>query len=60
MFTNDQGQVSLNVTDDWYEDFNEVLETLGPEDCIDEADMQLDNRYSVVNWDDETAEVYTK
>ena len=60
VFTDECGQVSLSITDDWCEDFNDVLETLAPEDCIEEEDMQIDNRYSVASWDDETEEAYLK
>lgn len=53
VFTDKQGNTTLSITDDWYEDFNDVYDTLDPEDCVNEQDMQIDNRYFVVNEDDE-------
>jgi hypothetical protein len=52
VFTDKQGNVTLNMTDDWYEDFTDVFDTLDTVDCVKEEDMQVDNRYFVVN-DDE-------
>lgn len=49
VFTNDQGNPTLTITDDWYENFNDVCDTLGPADAVNENDMQIDNRYMVVN-----------
>ena len=40
--------MKLDLTDEWYEDFNEVYETLDPEDRVNEEDMQIDNRNIVV------------
>lgn len=53
VFTDEQGNMTLNITDDWYEDLSDVFDTLDPEDCAKEEDMQIDNRYFVVNEDDE-------
>lgn len=39
----------LYITDDWYEDLNEVYETLNPQDSVEEGDMQIDNRYIVLD-----------
>jgi len=49
VFTNDQGNPTLTITDDWYENFNDVCDTLSPADAVNENDMQIDNRYMVVN-----------
>lgn len=49
VFTDEQGNSTLNVTEEWYEDFNEVYETLSPEDSVNEEDMQVDNRYIVAS-----------
>ncbi len=35
-FTDEQGNTTLHITDDWYEDFNDVLDTLDPADCVEE------------------------
>ncbi len=47
VLNNEQGNPTLTITDDWYEDLNEVYDTLDPEDSVDEDDMQIDNRYIV-------------
>ncbi len=54
VFTDAQGKPALCITEDWYEDFNEVFKTLDPEDSVEEKDMQIDNRYLVI--DNEEAE----
>lgn len=53
VFTDDQGNTTLHITDDWYEDLRDVLDTLAPEDSVREEDMQVDNRYFVADEDDE-------
>lgn len=47
VFSDEQGNPILDLTDEWYEDFTEVFETLDPENCVQEEDMQLDNRYAL-------------
>ncbi|OQY80612.1 MAG: hypothetical protein B6D41_20780 [Chloroflexi bacterium UTCFX4] len=47
VFTDEVGNPVLNITEEWYEDLNEVYATLDHEECIKEEDMQLDNRYMV-------------
>jgi hypothetical protein len=49
VFTDNQGNPTLTITDDWCENLNDVYDTLAPEDAINENDMQIDNRYMVVN-----------
>jgi hypothetical protein len=49
IFTDEQGNPTLTITDDWYEDLNDVYDTLDPEDAVDEGDMQIDNRYIVLD-----------
>jgi len=53
VFTDEQGNTSLSITDDWYGDFNDVFDTLDPEDSVSEEDMQIDNRYFLVSENDE-------
>lgn len=53
VFTDEKGNIALSITDDWYEEFGDVFDTLDPTDCVNEEDMQIDNRYFVVNEDDE-------
>lgn len=45
VFTDEHGNLNLSISDDWYEDLNDVYETLTQEQSINEADMQIDNRY---------------
>lgn len=49
VFTDEQGNITLQITDDWHEDLSDVLDTLDPRDCVKEEDMQIDNRYGKVN-----------
>lgn len=48
VFPQADGSLKLDLTDEWYEDFNEVYETLDSEDRVNEEDMQIDNRNIVV------------
>jgi len=45
VFTDDRGKMTLSITDDWYEEFEDAYDTLDPDDSIKEEDMQIDNRY---------------
>lgn len=49
VFADEQGAPYLSVADDWYEEFDDVYETLDPEDSIDIAHKQVDNRNVVVD-----------
>jgi hypothetical protein len=53
VFIDDQGKETLHITDDWYEDLNEVYDTLDPQDAVNENDMQVDNRYMIASEDEE-------
>lgn len=53
IFTDEQGNPTLTITDDWYENLNEVYDTLDAEDSVDEDDMQIDNRYIVLDEDEQ-------
>ena len=44
VFVQQGNSLKLDLSDEWYEEFNEVYETLNQEDCINEEDMQIDNR----------------
>jgi len=44
VFTNNQGDQVLNLTEEWYENFMDVYETLNSKDSINEEDMQIDNK----------------
>ena len=54
VFQDGQGNQVLSVTQDWYEDLNEVYETLNPRDCVREEDMQVDRRVMILDHDSET------
>lgn len=48
VFTQANGSLKLDLTDEWYDDFKEVCETLDPEDAVNENEMQIDSRNIVV------------
>lgn len=47
VFAGEGGEGTLNITEDWYENLEDVYVTLTVEDSIDEDEMQIDNRYFV-------------
>ena len=47
VFIDEQGEPTLHISEDWYEDLNEVYNTLDPKDAVNEDDMQVDNRYMI-------------
>jgi hypothetical protein len=49
VFPQADGSLKLDLTDEWYEDFNEVYETLDPNDAVNEEDMQIDNRNIIID-----------
>jgi len=44
VFPQADGSLILDLSDEWYDDFNEVYETLDKEDAVREEDMQIDTR----------------
>lgn len=52
VFTGTEGAPVLSITDEWYEDFRDVAETLQTTDAVQEADMQVDNRRIAMLSDD--------
>lgn len=56
VFPDEDGTTRLNLTEEWYEDFNEVFDMLDPESCVRVEDMQVDNRNAVVIGIDEPIE----
>jgi len=48
VFPQNDGSLILNLTDEWYEDFIEMYETLDIEDAVKEKEMQVDNRNLIV------------
>lgn len=49
VFTDEEGRLSSKIADEWNEDLNDVYDTIDPEDCVSEDDMQIDNRYTELN-----------
>ena len=47
-FTQPDGTISLSLSDEWYDDFDDVCETLTANDAVNESVMQIDNRNLVV------------
>ncbi len=47
VFSDEKGNLTLSITDDWYEDINDVYSTLKKKDSIRENEMQIDNRYLI-------------
>lgn len=48
IFTQSDGSLRLDTTDEWYETIEEVIETLNVEDAVNEEDMQIDNRNIII------------
>lgn len=49
VFIDERGNPILSITEELYENFNDVYETLNLEDSVNEKDMQTDNRFIVEN-----------
>lgn len=47
VFSDENGDSTLSITDDWYENLNDVYETLSEADSVNEDEMQIDNRYLI-------------
>jgi hypothetical protein len=45
VFYDADGNPELNITDDWYEDLNDIYATLQVADAVAVVDMQVDHRY---------------
>lgn len=48
IFIDNAGNEVLSITEDWYENLNEVYETLNSENAVDEENMQIDTRKVVL------------
>jgi hypothetical protein len=60
VFTNPEGSPTLSITEEWYEHFQDVAETLASEDAISENDMQIDHRRFRAITDEVTDDVATE
>jgi len=49
VFNDEKGNYSLVFSDEWYDNFEDVYETIDPEDAINENEMQIDNRNLTVD-----------
>jgi hypothetical protein len=49
VFPQPDGSFVLNLSDEWYDDFNDACGTLAAADCVEENEMQIDNRNIIVN-----------
>lgn len=56
VFADVEGLPMLSVTEEWYENFNDVAQTFSPDDAISESDMQVDNRRFLAHQDDASGE----
>lgn len=48
IFTQDDGSLKLEVTDEWSDNLTEIFETINIADAVDEEHMQVDNRNLLV------------
>ncbi len=48
VFTQPDGSLELDLTDEWYDSFNDVCETLAHADAVANDEMQIDNRNVIV------------
>lgn len=44
VFTNADGTLSLELTEDWYDDLSQTFYAINPQDAVNELDMQEDIR----------------
>lgn len=52
VFVDENGEESLHIDADWSEDFEEVFQTLHPEEGVSEEAMQVDLRYNKI-WEED-------
>jgi hypothetical protein len=52
VFPQTDGTLKLELTDEWFDDFNDIYNTLSVEDAVNETDMQIDIR-NLIAQDDE-------
>lgn len=52
VFTDIQGNLSLEITNDWHENLMDVIVSLDAAAGVDEDDMQIDERHSGEHVDD--------
>jgi len=52
VFFDENQKPLLSITDEWYEDFREVVNTVNLKDAVKESDMQIDSRNIITRNDD--------
>ncbi|MDR0628476.1 MAG: hypothetical protein LBG24_02315 [Treponema sp.] len=52
VFTGKDGKPQFNFSEEWYEDFNKVYETINKKDAVNESDMQKDIRVFISDEDE--------
>lgn len=50
VFSDENQNPILSITDEWYEDFREAFGTVNAKHAVKEKDMQIDNRYVVTDY----------
>ena len=58
VFPDEAGNENLSLTEEWYENLNDVYETLNAEDAIRESEMQIDRRNVIIVDETDVSEVY--
>jgi hypothetical protein len=48
VFPQTNGTLTLDLTDEWYDNFDDVCAVLSKENAVNEGDMQIDNRNIIV------------
>jgi len=48
VFPQPDGSLKLYLTDEWFDNFADVVATLSNENAVNEDDMQIDNRNIIV------------
>lgn len=56
VFASAEGSPMLSITEEWYENFNDVAQTFSSDDAVSESDMQADNRRLLAHQYDAPAE----
>ena len=49
VFPQVDGSLKLDLTDEWFDDFVDVCDTLSTENAVNENDMQIDNRNIIID-----------
>ncbi len=50
VFSDKNGNQIFNLSEEWYENLNDVYDTLTSEDAVNETEMQIDNRFNQIEF----------